>query len=235
MKILGIDVETSGLSAKTDKITEIAAVLYDTDFDSVVLCKSWLIKRPGLEITDKITDITGITADMLEAYGEDEQKVIAEFTDICRVTDVYMAHNAAFDRKFVDEFIGMKSKKPWICSLRDLDHEAHLGRKVSSKSLEALSGYYKIVNPFSHRALFDVLTMLRIGVLHDLDAALKEASEPKIKLIAHVSFERKDSAKELGFGWDKTSKTWFKELSKSKGEAFIDKCTRAGVKVTLGG
>ena len=92
------DLETTGLySNKGDSIIEIGAVkmckgkIIDT-FDVLV--------NPGIKISDEIISITGITNEMLEGKGNEEDTV-KDF--INWVGDLPMvAHNAKFDISFIN-------------------------------------------------------------------------------------------------------------------------------------
>ena len=92
------DLETTGLYAdKGDSIIEIGAVkmckgkIIDT-FDVLV--------NPGIKISDEIISITGITNEMLEGKGNEEDTV-KDF--INWVGDLPMvAHNAKFDISFIN-------------------------------------------------------------------------------------------------------------------------------------
>ena len=92
------DLETTGLYAdKGDSIIEIGAVK---------MCKGKIIDsfdvlvNPGIRISDEIISITGITNEMLEGKGKEEDTV-KDF--INWVGDLPMvAHNAKFDISFIN-------------------------------------------------------------------------------------------------------------------------------------
>ena len=92
------DLETTGLYAdKGDSIIEIGAVK---------MCKGKIIDsfdvlvNPGIKISDEIISITGITNEMLEGKGNEEDTV-KDF--INWVGDLPMvAHNAKFDISFIN-------------------------------------------------------------------------------------------------------------------------------------
>ena len=90
------DIETTGLSVKDCAITEIGAVLYkngeiiDT-FESFV--------NPHMEISEKITELTGITNEMV-ADAPDISEVLPKFFEFASDC-VYVAHNAGFDIGFI--------------------------------------------------------------------------------------------------------------------------------------
>lgn len=74
------DLETSGLDARADKILEVGAMLVQ---DGEITWKnSWLIKHPDFQPSEKITEITGITPELLEKEGLDRDYVMDQFMEL---------------------------------------------------------------------------------------------------------------------------------------------------------
>ncbi len=96
---------------------------------------------------------------------------------------------------------------PVIDTMIDLpfDEKIH-----GSKKLTHLAATHGFLNPFPHRAVFDVLTMLKMASYYDLKTILARNASPTVTVVARVSFDDKDKAKALGFHWEATSKTWEK-------------------------
>ena len=90
------DIETTGLSASSCKITEIGAVKIEngkaTDTFSQLI-------NPEAHIPDNITDLTGISDDMVADKPKIDE-VLPKFLDFCRGCTV-VAHNASFDCGFI--------------------------------------------------------------------------------------------------------------------------------------
>lgn len=91
-----IDIETTGGSPKTEKITEIAIYIFDGE--SIIREYSTLI-NPERNIPYFITNLTGITNEMVT----DAPKFYEVAKDIVEITKgmTFVAHNARFDYSFI--------------------------------------------------------------------------------------------------------------------------------------
>jgi DNA polymerase-3 subunit epsilon len=152
-----VDIETTGGSPKTEKITEIAIYHFDgnkvtDEFISLV--------NPERNIPYYITALTGISNEMVENAPKfyEIAKQIVNFTE----GKILVAHNASFDYKFImSEFksLGYEFKRENICTLR-------LSRKLlpghRSYSLGNLCQDLKIDISGRHRAAGDALATVKL-------------------------------------------------------------------------
>ncbi len=92
------DIETTGLSARNDKITEIGAVKI---MNGVVIDRFEQLINPGIPIPYNITSLTGITDDMVSNMPKIEE-VLPKFMDFIG-DSILVAHNASFDVGFIRE------------------------------------------------------------------------------------------------------------------------------------
>ena len=111
-KGLYIDLETTGLNADVDEIIEIGMVPFSYGRDGQIFSvgESYSkLREPSSPISEEITKITNITNEMLEGKTIDPNEVFGFAKD----TDLIIAHNAAFDRVFLEKFSPDFAIKPW--------------------------------------------------------------------------------------------------------------------------
>jgi DNA polymerase-3 subunit epsilon len=162
-----VDIETTGGSPKTEKITEIAIYIYD---GNEVIDEFVSLVNPEKNIPYYITALTGISNEMVAdapRFFEIAKKIV-ELTE----NRVLVAHNASFDYKFIKaEFksLGYDFTRENLCTLR-------LSRKLipghRSYSLGKLCADLGIDIRDRHRASGDALATVKL-----LDILLRRASE----------------------------------------------------------
>ena len=95
-EFIAFDLETTGLSSRTDKIIEIGAVLLRNGKE---VDRFQTFVDPGRRLDKKIVDLTGITDQMLQG-APSIAEVMPKFLEFCG-DRVLVAHNADFDTGFV--------------------------------------------------------------------------------------------------------------------------------------
>ena len=78
--------------------------------------------------------------------------------NIINDSDIIVAHNAQFDRGFLDRYLPVSKEKLWACSHRDIDW---LNRGFVKQSLELLSIWHGFYYE-SHRAMNDVDALIHL-------------------------------------------------------------------------
>jgi DNA polymerase-3 subunit epsilon len=222
MLLLGLDFETTGLDPVEDYVTEVGAVLWDTERKAPVLIDSYFVKHDGIELTDEIVSITGIIQSDLDNYGIESYDAFYRLNDHIHRSEAVVAHNGEeFDRKFHKEWCKKvcgdypSQNIPWIDTQNDIDYP----EEIASRKLTYLAAEHGFLNPFAHRAVFDVLTMMRILQEYNVEEVLESAKQPTILVQALVSFDEKELAKERRFRWDGPNRRWVRSYKKHKFEA----------------
>jgi len=152
-----IDIETTGGSAKREKIIEIAIVIYD---GKKIIDSYQSLINPQRSIPPFITSITGISNDMIKDAPKfyEIAKKIVDITDDC----IFVAHNSRFDYGFIrHEF----QELGYTYSRKQLD-TVKLFRRffpgLRSYALGNLIQHFGIETDARHRAMADVMATLEI-------------------------------------------------------------------------
>jgi DNA polymerase-3 subunit epsilon len=200
-----VDVETTGTNPDRDKIIEFGICLFEYDRQSGWIYKvlgSWeWLEDPGPGIPPEITTVTGITDEMVARHHIDERAV----NDLLNRVVLVIAHNADFDRRFLEKRVPVFAEKHWACSRADVDWKAE-GIRSSALEFVAYSlGFFHD----GHRAARDCRATLHAlaqrlpgtGRLA-LQVLLEQARLPTWRLWARdAAIEKKDVLKARGYAW----------------------------------
>lgn len=215
MILLGVDLETGGSfndPLESNFITEIGAVLYD---NGPVEILSYLIKNDQRIVADAEL-YTGISDAQTDKYGVSIDKAISEFKILVDKCDAIVAHNGlAFDKPILDRFVDT-SKKVWIDTVIDIDYPAN----VKNRNLTYLQAWHGFVYP-GHRAIFDVMAMIRILESYDIHKIFSMAQSPLVLVRALTGYHEREKPKSKGFSWNPDSKYWEKNIRELKLEEEI--------------
>ncbi len=144
-----VDLETTGLNPKTDKIIEIGAVkvvngVCEGTFETFV--------NPGRMLSDRIVELTGITDEQLKGAPSMEE-VLPKLLSFLG-EHVLLGHSVLFDYSFIKK-AAVNGK--YTFERNGID-TLKIARKylpeLESRSLDYLCGHYKIPHK-AHRALED--------------------------------------------------------------------------------
>ncbi len=216
-----VDVETTGINPESDKIIELAICLFEYDRQTGRIYKvpgSWeWFEDPGFSIPPEITNITGITDELVAGHRIDDRAV----NDLLGRVVLVIAHNAAFDRQFLEKRLPAFVTKHWACSRSDIDWKAE-GIRSSALEFVAYSlGFFHD----GHRAASDCRATLHAlaqplpgtGRLA-LQVLLEQARLPTWRLWARdAAIEKKDVLKTRGYAWSPGEfgrpKCWYRDVS----------------------
>ena len=220
MKVLGLDLETTGVDLVKDRVIEIGMVLYDTVSEVPLKMFSEFINEPDQPVErDSFRDESPITDKMIEVHGlnmlaADHKNGLFEIiSDMIEGAEYIVAHNGnKFDRIVLENFFKRYDQEfpsvPWIDTITDIVYPRH----CAARNLIYLAGYHGFVNPFPHRAFFAVMTMLKIMSEYDMGEIIERMVSPMITLKANVSYQDKDYAKNEHFMWNPDKKIWYKDV-----------------------
>lgn len=212
MFVLGLDFETTGVDTNTDDIIEVGGVVWDTVRKKPVRIMSELVKTEKV-ISPAIQKLTGITPEEVEEWGCEPREALQQLAALAAPCDYIVAHNGhRFDRLILERYLArqpdIQINQPWIDTLTDLPYPEEIG----TRKLPYLASEHGFLNPFSHRAVFDVLTMMKIFSRYSMDDIIELRESPLMRVVAKVSFEEKDKAKVMGFRWDPQGRQWYMDI-----------------------
>lgn len=213
-----LDTETTGLNKKSDSIIEIALRPFRYNRATGELVEALepytALQDPGRPLSDDVKRLTGLSDADVAGKSIDWARVGKIIAD----AQVIIAHNASFDRPFVERSCPESASKVWACSFKQVEW-ARKGFNVSK--LEVLSIYHGFFAD-SHRALSDVDALLNLLCMSDwttrrpyLNELLTNARKPLARVNATGSpFETKDLLKERGYHWDSNGRYWYRIVFK---------------------
>ncbi|MBS1086951.1 3'-5' exonuclease [Gluconobacter sphaericus] len=213
---LFVDLETTGLDPQQDEIIEIGMVPFIYRIDGILLETLPAFSRmrePSIPVPSLVQDLTGLTPEHLAGQTVSADEVAAFASDASLV----IAHNATFDRPFLERFCPAFINRPWACSMKDVpwDQAGFEGRKLGHLGLQA--GFFFD----GHRAVDDCHAAIALlghtGFPESrsaLSLLLERARTVWKRLWAeYAPFELKDILKARGYRWNDGSdgrpKAWF--------------------------
>jgi len=211
-----VDTETTGTDAATEKVIELAIVVFEYCHVSGtvgrVLDTYDGLEDPGIPIPPASTAIHGITDAMVAGQRIDDARVAG----LLEPVGLVIAHNAGFDRKFLERRLPVFATLPWGCSWLEVPWG---DAGITSSKLEYLAYRYGFFYD-GHRAEADCRALLEVlsqpfgetgGTA--LKVLLDSARAPSFRLWANNSpFETKDVLRKRGYWWDATRRCWSCEV-----------------------
>ena len=212
--VLGLDFETTGTDPETCQVIEVGAVLFNGVLGQMIEAHSWLVSLGEEKIPEEVVKLTGITNEALFSEGQSLGAVDEKLSSLIRRSNYLCAHNHQFEKTVLGNCLGLSgieaNNMRWIDTMTDLPE----GKGNSNLTFVAAS--HDTLNPFPHRALTDVLTMLKVLSRYDFAEVERYAQSPTQKLIIHfpydVTGQRNNQVKSLGYRWNGDYKHWWKSV-----------------------
>ncbi len=153
------DLETTGLSAKKDKITEIGAVKI---VNGEVVDEFSTFANPEMPIPARITELTGITDSMVkDAPSQSEAvKAFLDFADGA----VLVAHNAPFDTGFIRAACDNMGVPYNFTSIDTVVICRNILKDIKNSKLDTVAKYLRLGDFNHHRATDDARMLSAIFV-----------------------------------------------------------------------
>jgi DNA polymerase-3 subunit epsilon len=215
-RVVVLDTETTGLDQGKERIIELAMLRVDIDNATGLPVGDVQVydelEDPGKPIPPEVVALTGIHDADVKGKALDGARVAALLEGV----DLVIAHNAGFDRPFVEGRFAQFAHLAWACSFADIDWKAQGRGSAKLESLAQANGWFYD----AHRAEMDchaLLAVLAQKLPEDshtgLAQLLQAATRPSYTLQAtNAPFDAKDKLKARGYRWNAEQRVWHTRL-----------------------
>jgi DNA polymerase-3 subunit epsilon len=218
---LVVDVETTGLDPNLHEIIELAMTPFCYGPDGTVydVGESFqALRQPSKPIPPEITAMNRITDAMVAGKVIDPADVAA----FAAPAAVVIAHNARFDRRFLERFCDLFKQKPWACSQNEINWAAEGYEGTKLLYLTYAAGFFYE----QHRAIHDCMATIQLltqplrsgGTA--LNQLLTTARRSTWRIWAVNSpYDLKDILKGRGYRWNRNGRAWYVDVADARREA----------------
>lgn len=153
------DIETTGLSAARDKITEIGAVKVE---NGVITDTFSTFANPEMPIPQKITQLTGITDDMVKD-APSQSEAVGAFLEFAG-DNVLVAHKAPFDTSFIAKACEDMGREYNYTSIDTVAISRAILTDIKNCKLDTVAKFLRLGDFNHHRATDDAEMLARIFI-----------------------------------------------------------------------
>lgn len=153
------DIETTGLSAARDKITEIGAVKVE---NGIITDKFSTFVNPEMPIPQKITQLTGITDEMVKD-APSQSEAVSAFLEFAG-DNVLVAHNAPFDTSFIAKACEDMGKEYNYTSIDTVAISRAILTDIKNCKLDTVAKFLRLGEFNHHRATDDAEMLAKIFI-----------------------------------------------------------------------
>ena len=215
-RVVVLDTETTGLDQGKERIIELAMLRVDIDNATGLPVGEVRVydelEDPGKPIPPEVVALTGIHDADVQGKALDGTRV----AELLSGVDLVIAHNAGFDRPFVENRFAQFSGLNWACSFADIDWKAQGRGSAKLESLAQANGWFYD----AHRAEMDCHALLAVLAQKLPEAShtglaqlLQAANRPSYALQAtNAPFDAKDKLKARGYRWNAEQRVWHTRL-----------------------
>ena len=207
-----VDLETTGLDPLKDQVVEVGLIEFAVSPDSAGGLRAGMtggysaLQDPGRPLPPEVAKLTGLSDDLLVGQSVDWAVV----RETLSRASVVIAHNAAFDRAFLERRPELDGIKPhWACSVKHINWRQH---GFKTRALNYLAADHGFVNPFAHRALFDCATTFRLVAPYLEELIRRSYLGEYLVSATGAAFETKDILRINGYRWNPEARVWAKNL-----------------------
>lgn len=216
-KVVFIDTETTGLNVQDADAIEVGAIALTYDLSLGVFTglagKVSMLEDPGYPIPPEVSAVHGISDEDVKGKKFDEVQLLK----LCEGAHVIVAHNARFDRPFLEKRFPFFKSMPFACSLAQIPWKSEGFGSGMLEFIAMRRGFFYE----AHRAETDCHALAgclveRLPVSGKWPMELLHDAVNNDDFIVYATgapFESKDLLKAKSFKWAPDRKAWFREVS----------------------
>lgn len=223
MLIFITDSETTGLPNQEPKavMIEFAGILYHVETRARVASVQCLIHSPS-NAAEHINKISVAALEVVNPKDNPAMKAVSGYAKkyaqtLWDAADYVIAHNASFDKIFMDPVFNPEGKTQWRCSKNDIKFP----KAKNARSLVYIAVDHGVFPFGAHRAMNDCTVLADcLDQVPDLADQLSQRPQETARWeTIDLPFERNADAKAAGFRFDRDKKVWWKEMKESETQA----------------
>jgi len=159
LRILVVDTETTGLNHEVDELIGLALIALEVERSSGavvrIVDRFQGLQEPAAELSLQAARILGRDRSVLVGHRLDVKRI----TEIVEGCELVVAHNAHFDRPFVERVVPAFCHRQWTCSLRDIDWWHLQAQEAASvEHLARRAGFH--MEEFSPKAMVEAMVLV---------------------------------------------------------------------------
>ena len=181
-----VDLESTGLAAKTDRILEVGAWKVE---NGGFVQKFHRMVDPGMKIPERITQLTGITDSMVQGQPMIDT-VIREFIEFAGELPL-LGHNLMFDYAFLKHAAVNQKITFERMGMDTLKISRKVLAELPSRKLGELCSYYHIPQQRAHRADEDAYVT---AILYEKMKEQFKENEPELFVPVQLQYKAKKQA-----------------------------------------
>lgn len=216
MILLSLDFETTGLNVVDDRVIEFGAVLYSTGQKKCLDNQGMLVKADK-EVTQAVTNITGITQTAVDRFGYDSENILDIILEMITNADAVIGYNCRrFDKRVLEEWARRAfpdsgreiPERLWIDLYQDLPWQVPVGK------LSHVMADHGFLNYFPHSAMSDAQGVILVSTKYDPNLLVARAQSPVVILRSRQNQIDNDLVKQppFKFRWNPATKIWWKPV-----------------------
>jgi DNA polymerase III subunit epsilon len=217
MIVAAFDFETTGLDKEADRVVELGVTLFSTGHKRVLESMGHYVKG-DVKVTPKVTKITKIRQEAIDAFGYDERESLEALFDYFLQADAVLGHNIrSFDWPVVENWAKRLGMTPPSVFLVDTFEDIPDATPGSLVTMMAEAG---LLLSDAHSALADADGSLRLARHYGIEDVIERAKIPTVAVQSHAPRTKTNSDnKEAKFRWNPTYKFWWKAVKETEVEA----------------